>query len=271
MPRRKRTAVAGSTVLVTGATGGLGETISRSLAARGSRLIISGRRAEVLDHLARELGARAIRADLSVSDEVAALGAEGAAAGVDVLVANAGLPASGFVDQLTQEQIDRMLDVNLRAPIALARALAPSMIARGSGHMVFVSSLSAKYAGPASAIYTATKFGLRGFALSLREDLRAHGVGVSVVLPGFVRDAGMFADAGVPVPPTAGTSSPEEVAAAVISSITRNRGEIDVAPVMTRAGASFASVAPGVAAAVSRRLGSHRIAAELAEAQSDKR
>ena len=88
-----------------------------------------------------------------------------------------------------------MLEVNLRAPIALARALAPAMIARGSGHIVFISSLAGKAAAPASSIYSATKFGLRGFALGLREDLRPHGVGVSVVLPGFIRDAGMFADA----------------------------------------------------------------------------
>ena len=124
-----------------------------------------------------------------------------------MLVANAGVPANGLLEELSQEQIDRMLEVNLRAPIALARALMPSMIERGSGHMVFMSSLSGKAASPASSLYAATKFGLRGFALALREDLHQHGIGVSVVLPGFIRDAGMFADSGVKLPPGVGTRS----------------------------------------------------------------
>ena len=87
-----------------------------------------------------------------------------------------------------------MLEVNLRAPIALARALAPGMVERHRGHLAFISSLSGKTASPASSVYSATKFGLRGFALGLREDLRRQRVGVSVVLPGFIREAGMFAD-----------------------------------------------------------------------------
>ena len=82
------------------------------------------------------------------------------------------------------EEIDRALDVNLRAPIALARALSPPMIARGKGHLSFMSSLSGKAATPQSSIYNATKFGLRGFAAALRADLRPHGVEVSAVFPG---------------------------------------------------------------------------------------
>ena len=111
------------------------------------------------------------------------------------------LPASGALSELDGDQIDRMLDVNLRAPIALAHGLVPMMTARGSGQMVFISSLSGKAASPASSLYSATKFGLRGFALGLREDLRRSGVGVSLVFPGFIRDAGMFAEAGVQLPP----------------------------------------------------------------------
>ena len=166
---------------------------------------------------------------------------------------------------LTPEQIDRMLDVNLRAPITLARALAPVMSARGRGHMVFISSLSGKVASPASSIYSATKFGLRGFALGLRADLQPAGVGVSVIAPGFINDAGMFAKAGVKLPPGVGTRSPQDVAAAVIKAIEHNRAEVDVAPLSLRAGAAFASVAPGLAAAASRRLGSDGIAEAMSE------
>src|SRR5207302_648948 len=90
------------------------------------------------------------------------------------------------------------------------------------------------------------KFGLRGFALGLREDLRPHGVGVSLVLPGFIRDAGMFAEANVELPRGVGTRSPEEVAAGVLKAIEQNRAEVEVAPLGVRLGATFGS-APVVA------------------------
>jgi len=263
--------LADRSVLVTGATGGLGRAIARALADRGARLILTGRRTDVLEPLARELGAHAIACELTDRAQVELLWSEALGAGVDVLVANAGVPATGMLTELTEEQVDRMLEVNLRAPIALARALAPSMVERGRGHMVFVSSLAGKVASPASSIYSATKFGLRGFALGLRQDLRPHGVGVSLVLPGFIRDAGMFADARVELPWGIGTRSPEEVAAAVLTAIERNRAEVEVAPAWMRAGASFAGVAPTVAAAVSRRLGGDKIAADHVSGQRDKR
>ncbi len=256
-------------VLLTGATGGIGMAIARAFAGRGARLVISARRSEILDPLAAEVGGRAVRTDLARREDVERLLAE--AGDVDVLVANAALPASGVLTELSQEQIDRMLEINLRAPIALARAIAPGMIERGSGHMVFISSLAGKAAAPASSIYSATKFGLRGFALGLREDLRHHGVGVSVVLPGFISDAGMFADANVELPRGVGTRSPEQVAEAVVQAVERDRAEIEVAPLGLRLGANFASVAPAVAASVQRKIGGGRVATELAAGQTDKR
>jgi uncharacterized protein len=256
-------------VLVTGATGGLGDAIARAFAGRGATLTITGRRTDVLEPLAAELGARSVACDLSDRTAVTRLAAE--ASDVDVLVANAAMPASGLLTELTGEQVDRMLDVNLRAPIALAHALAPGMVARGRGHMVFISSIAGMAAAPASSLYSATKFGLRGFALGLREDLRPHGVGVSNVAPGFIREAGMYADAGVKLPFVVGTSRPVDVANAVIRAIERNRAEIVVAPAPVRLGVSFASVAPQLAAAFSRWMGSDKIASEFAAAQADKR
>ena len=194
MASRERLQLAGSTALVTGATGGIGEAISRALAARGTRLLVSGRREAELSRLAEDVGGQAIVADLALPEDVERLAAAAVEAGVQVLVANAGVPASGLLAELSQPEIDGMLAVNLRAPIALARALSPPMAARGQGHLVFVSSLQGKAAVPQSSIYSATKFGLRGFALALRQDLRGSGVGVSVIIPGFIRDAGMFAE-----------------------------------------------------------------------------
>jgi uncharacterized protein len=264
-------ALSSGKVLITGATGGLGQAIARRFAGRGARLILTGRRADVLEQLAAEVGGETIACDLSDRRQLESLAQEAEVAALDVFVANAAVPATGVLTELTLEQVDKMLEVNLRAPVALAHTLVPGMIERGRGHLVFISSLSGKSAGPASSMYSATKFGLRGFALSMREDLRAQGIGVSTVLPGFISDAGLFADADVRLPPGVGTRTPEQVADAVIRAVEHNRAEVEVAPVLLRLGATVAGVAPGPAAAVARLMGSRRIATELSEGQRDKR
>jgi short-subunit dehydrogenase len=136
---------------------------------------------------------------------------------------------------------------------------------------VFISSLAGKAATPGSALYNASKFGLRGFASALRADLHDTGVGVSAVFPGFIRDAGMFADAGVALPPGLGTRTPDDVARAVLSVIEHNRGELDCAPFALRASAAFAGLAPELAAGMARRLGSARISREMNAGQRAKR
>ena len=261
--------ISGSTVLLTGATGGIGHAIACELHGRGAKLILTGRRTDVLEPLAAELDARALAVDLSDSAEVERLVAE--AGEVDILVANAALPAAGRLESFTMAEIDRALDVNLRSPIVLAHALLGAMVARGRGHLLFVSSLQGKAATPGASLYCASKFGMRGFASGLRADLHASGVGVSTVFPGFIRDAGMFADAGVKLPPGVGTRAPEDVARAVVRAIERNRAEIDVAPLALRAGTVFASLAPELAAQGARLLGSDDIAHKVAERQREKR
>ena len=86
------------------------------------------------------------------------------------------------------------------------------MLERRRGHLLFISSIAGKTTVPGNPLYHATKFGLRGFAAALREDLHGSGVGGSCVFPGFIRDAGIFADSGVKLPPGVGTRSPEDVA-----------------------------------------------------------
>jgi short-subunit dehydrogenase len=256
-------------VLVTGATGGIGRAIARAFAADGAELLLTGRRTEVLEPLADELGARALPCDLADRDAVASL-AE-AASDVDVLVANAAMPGSGHVLELSGEQVDRMLEVNLRAPIALAHLLAGAMASRRRGQLVFVASLNGLAATPRTAMYCAAKFGLRGFALAARDDLRPSGVGVSLVYPGFVSEAGMFADSNVKLPFYLGTRTPEQVAAAVVSAVERDRAEIVVAPALLRLSTLFASLAPEAASYVTRHFGGEKIAVELAAGQADKR
>jgi short-subunit dehydrogenase len=261
--------LAGRTVLLTGATGGLGHAVARRLHAAGAELVLTGRRTEVLDPLAAETGARSVAVDLTDAAAVERLANEHA--DVDALVSNAGLPGSGLLTSFSIEEIDRALAVNLRAPMVLARILSERMVARRSGHLVFMSSLAGKVGTPRSPVYSATKFGLRGLAQSLREDLRPSGVGVSAIFPGFVRDAGMFHDTGTKLPPGVGTVSPEDVADAVVRAIERNRGEVDVAPVGLRAGAKAAGLAPDLAATVQRKLGGQRIAEDHVTAQTTKR
>ena len=263
--------LAGARALVTGATGGIGGAVARALHGRGAHVLLSARREELLEQLRAELGGRVevLPADLAERGGPARL-AEAAGA-VDLLVANAALPASGRVEEFEPEQIDRALDVNLRAPIQLTRALLPGMLERGRGHVVLVSSLSGKIASPRSGIYSATKFGLRGFAAGLREDVEPRGIGVTVVFPGFVSEAGLFADSGVKLPPWVGTRTPDQVAAGVLRGIERERAEVDVAPLGLRLGTRVAGLAPVAVARLQRRLGSERIADALAEAQRDKR
>lgn len=259
----------GSTALVTGATGGIGQAIVRALRARGATVIASGRNRAVLEELARELDhVEPLVADLSDPAQVSALvfGRR-----IDVLVANAALPASGRLESFSSEEIDRALDVNLRAPMQLARALLPGMRERGSGHLVFISSLSGKFASAGASVYNATKFGLRGFGYALNEELRGTGVGATTVFPGFIREAGMFADSGVKLPRGVGSRTPDQVARAVIKGIDTNRAEIDVAPVSLSYGARLFGLAPRLVSSLNRRLGSEPLADAIAEGQRDKR
>jgi short-subunit dehydrogenase len=263
--------LAGSTVLLTGASGGLGHAIARALHARGARVLLNGRRADALEELAAQLGERAEVLTLDLAEPGAALALAERAGAVDALVANAGLPASGSVEDFTHEEIDRAIDVNLRAPIQLTRALLPGMIERRRGHLLYMSSLSGKVASIRSCIYSATKFGLRGFASGVREDLHGTGVGVTVVFPSFIGDVGMYAETGVKLPRGVSLISAEQVAGAVVRGIEEGRDEIDVAPLSLRAGVLASSLAPRTTAKLQRRLGSDRIAAEMADAQRDKR
>jgi short-subunit dehydrogenase len=243
----------GATVLVTGATGGIGHAIARRLKAEGADLVLTGRNADVLAPLAAELGARSIVADLGEGADVTRLLSE--AGPIDILVANAALPGAGDLVKMSEERIDANLDVNLRSPIMMARALIPQLAARGTGHLVFIGSVSGIVASPVNSLYAATKFGLRGFAAALRQDLRPLGIGVSIVQPGFVRGAGMFVNSQMDLPRGTRTTTPEKVAAGVVKAITKNRGEIVVAPPELRVGARFGSIFPSVNDAAQRQVG----------------
>jgi short-subunit dehydrogenase len=239
--------VGGKTALVTGATGGLGRAIAKALAARGSRIVLSSRKADELDELAESLpGDEHTTVVCDLADEDAALTLLEKAGDIDVLVANAALPGGGRLEGFSQNEIGRALRVNLESPVRMTRELLPGWQHRNSGHFVFISSMSGIAASPRASLYGATKFGIRGFALNLREDLRGSGIGVSLITPGMIREAGMFADSGAAPPPGLGTSTPEQVANAVVRAIERNKSEIRVAPLRQQAVARFAMLAPEI-------------------------
>jgi short-subunit dehydrogenase len=257
----------GRTALLTGATGGLGRAISMALAEGGATLVLSSRKREELEALAASLpgdGHRTAVADLAVDGAAERVTSE--AGEVDVLVANAGVSGTGRLEDLTEDQVSQIVRVNLEAPIRMARLLVPTMVDRGAGHLVFIASLAGKAASPRSSLYNATKFGLRGFALGLRTDLAREGVGVSVVCPGFVRDAGLFARSGAS-DGGLGTTTPQRVAAAVVRAIERDRAEVAVGPLRQRALAHIGLAAPGLSARVQSGGAARRIAGDIAAGQ----
>ena len=228
--------------LVTGASGGLGATIACRLHHEGAQLVLSGRREGELSALAAEFGGktRVVTADLARLEDVQRLA--GQAAGVDILVANAGLPANGDLVDLSVEDIARAVDINIRSTLVLTRMLVPRMLRLGSGHVVIIGSLAGLASTPRSSIYNAGKFALRGFGHALHEELRGSGVGVSLISPTFVSETGMWADTGLRA--THPEVTPPQVADACVEAIHTNRAEILVAPRTQRLAVRVAGLFP---------------------------
>lgn len=246
--------IAGSRVLLTGATGGLGVALAGELAHRGARLILAGRAPDPLRRLAASLPGqhRTCVAELADPAQAAALAEE--AQPVDVLIANAAVVAADRLEDLTAPEVAAQIAVNLTAPAVLAAALVPGMLARGRGHVVLVSSAAGRAATLANGpVYTASKWGLRGLGLQLREEWRATGVGVSVIYPGPVAEAGMFARAQTSLPPGMRAVTPAQVARATITAIERDRAEVVVADIATRGACRVSGIAPRLVAAIARR------------------
>lgn len=172
----------GKTVLITGATSGIGRETAALLSARGAKVIVSGRDEQRGAKVAAATGGRFIRADLTVLDEVRALAAH--AGEVDVLVNNAGSWELLPTGEATEAGFAAMVDVNLRAPFFLTAALAPAMAARGGGAVVNVSTMVAARGAAGMAGYAATKAGLEAMTLSRAAEYGPAGVRVNAVALG---------------------------------------------------------------------------------------
>ncbi|MGQ5702637.1 3-oxoacyl-[acyl-carrier-protein] reductase [Sandaracinobacteroides sp. A072] len=184
--------LSGRTALVTGASGGIGGAIARTLAARGAKLALSGTRADALQALADELGGAAVLpCRLDVAEEVEGLvpAALEALGGLDILVNNAGITRDGLAMRMKDEDWSAVLRVNLEAGFRLSRAALRPMMKARHGRIIAISSVVGSIGNPGQANYAAAKAGLEGMTRSLAAEVASRGVTVNCVAPGFIRSA----------------------------------------------------------------------------------
>jgi 3-oxoacyl-[acyl-carrier protein] reductase len=183
----------GKTALVTGATGGIGGAIARTLHQQGAVVAVSGTRREVLDQLAAELKDRVhvLACNLADKDEVEALvpKAEEAMSKLDILVANAGITKDNLMVQLRDEDWDQVVAVNLTATFRLARAAVRGMMRRRFGRVIGITSVVGVTGNPGQSNYTATKAGMIGMIKSIAAEYAKRGVTANAIAPGFIATA----------------------------------------------------------------------------------
>lgn len=255
----------GGVALVTGASGGLGTHIARSLAREGMNVAVSGRREDALTRVAGELSAFGVKsvavpADLSDLAQVDPLidGVESALGPVDILINNAGVESVGAFTVYTREELTSMVNVNLTAPLLLTHRLTPGMLERGRGHVVFISSVAGKIGPAFNEPYAATKAGLVALTQSLRAEYLEAPVGFSVVCPGFIAGDGMYermVQSGHRSNRMLGETTTEKVTEAVLRAIRDDRAEIVESGAPIRPMLALAQLAPGLVERVAPRLG----------------
>ena len=178
------------TVIITGGSEGVGAATARRFASAGANLVLIGRSRKKLDAIAEELRGKAkiVLIPMDVSDADACQNlfkkAQFEFGGVHVLVNNAGFHERGNVEGIDAEDLGRMIDVNLRAPIVLSRLALPHLRESGGGAIINVASLAGQTIVPGAATYSASKFGLRAFTFALAEEMRGTGIKLAAVSPG---------------------------------------------------------------------------------------
>ncbi len=183
----------GKTALVTGATGGIGAAIAKSLHAQGATVALSGRNEEKLNTLAAKLGERThiLPADLSGENAAKDLikRADEAMGQIDILINNAGLTRDGLSMRMSENDWQEVLNVNLTAPFKLAQAVQRGMMKRRFGRIVNISSVVGVTGNPGQCNYVASKAGMIGWSKSMAAELASRGITVNCIAPGFIATA----------------------------------------------------------------------------------
>lgn len=229
------TIIAGQTVLLTGASRGIGVFIARALAKEGATIVGVSRSPAGLIQVATEVKALGgqwigIPYDITKVEELPTLvhNIEQEAGSIDILINNAGIEIYKPFQDYSTTDLHCVLSTNLLAAMELSRLVLPSMLRQHKGHIVNIASLAAKKGPAYNSIYAASKAGLLMWSDAVRQELTGSGVEISVICPGYVSEQGMFAATGIPAPSLAGTSKPTDVAKAVIRSIRQNQAEVVV-------------------------------------------
>ena len=183
--------LSGKTALVTGATGGIGGAIARSLHAQGAHVVLSGTREAALEALAGELGGRVSSVVANLSDPAAVDGLIGAAeqaagAPVDILVANAGVTRDGLLLRMKDEDWETVIKVNLEGYFRLSRAALKGMMKRRHGRIIGITSVVGATGNPGQSNYAASKAGMIGFSKALAQEVASRNVTVNCIAPGFI-------------------------------------------------------------------------------------
>jgi short-subunit dehydrogenase len=268
--------IGGRAALLTGAAGGIGPDVARELARSGAHVALSGLETEEPELVAlrdelRPAGVRAevVLADLTAAEELDTLceRVEAAVGPVEILVNNAGTEFTAAYAEYTREEIERMVAVNLTAPLVLTRHAVRRMRALGAGHVVFMSSLAGKLGQPYNHPYSATKAALIALAQSLRAEYANSSIGFSAICPSFVSGGGMFArmeEDGAKAPFMAAAVSADDVARAVVDAIRRDRPEVIVSARSIKPVLTLQVVAPRLAERVLRKTGPDEVFRHMA-------
>lgn len=227
--------IAGKTILITGASRGIGAFMARSLAKERTTIVGISRSKEGLNKIGAEVKAVggewiAVNFDISQIEELPILLEQinQRVGTIDILINNAGIEIYRAFQDYSTVEIQSILTTNLLAAMELSRLVLPTLLHKGSGHLVNIASLAGKKSPAYNSIYAASKAGLIGWSDALRQELAGTGVQISVICPGYVSQEGMSAATGVPVPKLSGISTPEKVALATIKAIKYNQAEVIV-------------------------------------------
>ncbi|XP_055450071.1 dehydrogenase/reductase SDR family member 7B isoform X2 [Psammomys obesus] len=263
---RSKAYLRNAVVVVTGATSGLGRECARVFHAAGAKLVVCGRDVKALEELARELAGSCssqgqthkpytVTFDLTDPVAIAAAAAEilQRFGYVDVLINNAGVSYRGAISDTLVDVDRKVMEINYFGPVALTKALLPSMVKRKQGHIVAISSIQGKISIPFRSAYAASKHATQAFFDCLRAEMEQDNIEVTVISPGYIHTNlsvnAVTADGsryGALDKNTAQGRSPEEVAQAVLAAVKKKKKDVILADLMPSMAVYLRTLAPGL-------------------------